>query len=273
MHTTNKKLLAAALVSVLPMTALAGHYVPGVEAMRASVVPGPGVYYKGYAVHYGADEHSALPPNSEVEVNALANRVIWVTDHELLGGDLVFETIIPIVRTDLSIAGGAVESEEWGLGDIMLGSVLGWHGERWDAVGGVGVWTETGRDDEPADPGLGYTETMFTLGGNVYLNQARDVAFSALSRFSIADDSDIEDELLVEWGLSRQLPSGPEIGLVGYDRWQLEGGEQEKHAVGAEVGYFWPQAMSGLNVALYNEYDADEDFEGYLLRATFIKVF
>ncbi|MBA4501595.1 SphA family protein [Marinobacterium marinum] len=267
-----KTVLASALATLLPLTATAGHYTPGVEAMRASIVPGPGVYYKGYAVHYKADTHSALPANSEVEVNALANRLIWVTDTQVLGGDLTFETIIPVIHTDLNIADGAVASREWGIGDIFFGTVLGWHGQGWDAVGGVGVWTETGQDDEPADPGLGYTETMLTLGGNVYLNDNQDLAFSALSRYSIADDSR-DDEFLIEWGLSKQLSNGLELGLVGYDRWQVEGGDEQKHAVGASAGYFWPQSMMGLNLAAYNEYDADSDFEGYQLRATLTKVF
>ncbi|GGO87226.1 hypothetical protein GCM10011348_39920 [Marinobacterium nitratireducens] len=267
------RILPTALAALLPLSASAGHYSPGVEALRASVVPGPGLYYKGYAVHYSADEHSALPADSKVEVNAIANRLIWVTDHKVLGGDVALETIIPVIRTDLSIAGGAVESDEWGLGDIMLGSVLGWHGERWDTVAGVGVWTRTGQDDEPADPGLGYTETMITLGGNLYLNGARDLAFSALSRYSLADDSDIDDEFLVEWGLSKQLPGGLEAGLAGYDRWQVEGGDREKHGIGVAAAYFWPQLMAGLNIAVYDEYDAEQDFEGYQLRATFTRVF
>ncbi|WP_432696680.1 SphA family protein [Marinobacterium sp. YM272] len=268
-----KTILAAALASVFPAAASAGHYTPGVEAIRAAVVPGPGLYYKGYAVRYDADENTALPADSEVSVNALANRFIWVTEQKLLGGDLTFETIIPVIQTDLSIAGGALESDEWGLGDIFFGSVLGWHGERWDAVGGIGVWTETGRDDEPADPGLGYTETMLTFGGNVYLNDSKDLAFSTLGRYSIADDSAIEDELLLEWALSKRLATGLEVGLAGYERWQLEGGDQEKHGIGIEAGYFWPQTMTGLNLAVYDEYSADQDFEGSLLRLTLTKVF
>lgn len=267
-----KTILAAALTSLLPLTATAGHYTPGVEGIRASAVPGPGVYYKGYAVHYNADDHSALPADSEVTVNAIANRLIWVTDNKVLGGDLTFETIIPVIHTDLEIAGGAVASDEWGIGDIFLGTVLGWHGERWDTVAGIGVWTETGQDDEPADPGLGYTETMLTLGANVYLNETKDIAFNVLTRTSFADD-DRDDEFLMEWALSKQLNSGLELGLVGYDRWQIEGGDVEKHGIGAEVGYFWPSAMTGLNFAAYNEYDATEDFEGYQLRATLTKVF
>ena len=192
-----KTILASVLAALLPMTAHAGHYTPGVEGIRAAVVPGPGVYYKGYAVHYNADEHSALPTDSEVTVNAIANRLIWVTEQKVLGADLAFETIVPIVHTDLDVAGGAVQGDEWGIGDIFLGGVLGWHGARWDAVAGVGVWAATGQDDELADPGLGYSETMFSLGANVYLNDSKDLSFSMLSRYAIADDNDIEDEFLV----------------------------------------------------------------------------
>ena len=267
-----KTILAAALTSLLPLTATAGHYTPGVEGIRASAVPGPGVYYKGYAVHYNADDHSALPADSEVTVNAIANRLIWVTDNKVLGGDLTFETIIPVIHTELTI-GGDTQSD-WGIGDIFLGTVLGWHGERWDTVAGLGVWTETGEDGSPAEakPGMGYTETMLTLGANVYLNETKDIAFNVLTRTSFADD-DRDDEFLMEWALSKQLNSGLELGLVGYDRWQIEGGNEEKHGIGAEVGYFWPSAMTGLNFAAYNEYDATEDFEGYQLRATLTKVF
>jgi hypothetical protein len=266
-----KTTLAATLASLLlPPTANAGHYTPGVEGILASAVPGPGVYYKGYAVHYNADDFAGAPGNNEATVNAIANRLIWVTEHKILGGDLAFETIIPVVHTKLTLAGDT--NSDWGIGDIFLGTVLGWHGERWDTVAGLGVWTQTGQDDKPSDPGLGYTETMLTLGANVYLNDTRDIAFNVLTRTSFADDNR-DDEFLLEWALSKQLDSGLDLGLVGYDRWQLEGGDQEKHGIGAEVGYFWPQAMTGLNIAAYKEYDAAQDFEGYQLRATLTKVF
>jgi len=269
-----KTIFASVFTSLLPLVANAGHYTPGVEGIRASVVPGLGLYYKGYAVHYNADELSGLSGDNEATINAVANRLIWVTQSEVLGGNLAFETIIPVIHTDLSIStpGGIVADDKLGIGDIFLGTVVGWHGERWDTVAGIGVWTETGQDDDPADPGMGYTETMLTLGTNIYLNDTRDIAFNILSRTSFADD-DRDDEFLIEWALSKQLSSGMEVGLIGYDRWQIEGGNQEKHALGAEVGYFWPQAMTGLNFAAYNEYDANEDFEGIQLRATLTKVF
>lgn len=269
----NKKTVSAAVALLLPLTAAAGgHYSPGGEGIKGAVVPPPGLYYRGYAVHYQADEHAAVP-DSEVEVNALANRLVWVTEQKILGGDLTFEGIVPLIHTDLQVAAGAVDDSAGGVGDVFLGSVIGWHGQRWDAVAGAGVWAPTGEDDEPADPGLGYTELMLTLGGNVYLTEQKDISLSVLSRYEVADDHDIDDVFLVEWGLGKQLGNGLEVGVVGYDRWQLDDSDTERHAVGLEGAYFWKAAGVGLNLAAYQEYAVEDDFDGYLVRAVLTKAF
>lgn len=85
-----KKLTLLIAASSLPLIAYASdsHYVPGIEGVKGSVVPPPGVYYKGYVVNYNADKNEALPADSEVTVTALASRVVWVTPQKLLGGDL-----------------------------------------------------------------------------------------------------------------------------------------------------------------------------------------
>ncbi|WP_423357604.1 SphA family protein [Pseudomonas citronellolis] len=271
--TKNKNLAPAILALLLPLSALAGgHYSPGVEGIDGAVVPPPGVYYRGYAMHYQADRHDAVP-DSDVRVDALANRLVWVTGQKVLGGDLTFETIVPVTHTDLHLASGAVDDSAWGVGDIYAGSVIGWHGQRWDAVAGAGFWSPTGQDDRPADPGLGYSELMLTLGGNLYLTERKDLSLSVLSRYEAADDPDVEDTFLVEWGLAKRLDNGLKVGLVGYDQWQLGDGDAQRHAAGLEGGYFWPAAGVGLNLAAYQEYAVNDDFKGYLLRAVLTKAF
>lgn len=51
---------------------------------------------------------------------------------------------------------------------------------------------------------------------------------------------------------------------MGYDAWQLEADDgaattakAERHAIGAEAGYFWPMAGVMLKGAAYHEYDAE----------------
>src|SRR5690606_28059642 len=66
---------------------------------------------------------------------------------------------------------------------------------------------------------------------------------------------------LVEWALSHRLDSGLEVGLAGYDAWQLEAdtgagnnNKAERHAAGLELGYRWPDTGLQLKGAVYHEY-------------------
>lgn len=114
---------------------------------------------------------------------------------------------------------------------------------------------------------------MLTLGGNVYLSEAKDISLSALSRYEIADDPDVEDTFLVEWGLGKQLDNGLEVGVAGYDHWRLQGNDAERHALGLEGAYFWKAEGLGLHLAAYQEYAVENSFDGYLVRAVLTKAF
>lgn len=268
-------LVAGVLVFSSSAHALNGHYIPGVEGIGGATVPPEGLYYRGYAVHYDIrsindQDGNAIPGDNDGTVNALANRFVWITGHQFLGADYGMEAIVPIQDMSLEFSGLGLDADDSGLGDVFLGPlVLGWHGDRWDAVAAAGVWLDTGDFDatSPASPGKGYRTTMLTLGGTWHFDEERRWSLSALSRYEIKshqDETNIRpgDSWLVEWVLSHRLSSGLELGLVGYDAWQLEsdaasaaGGKAEKHAVGAEAGYFWPDMGLGLRGAFYHEYD------------------
>lgn len=264
--------LAATLLTCLSSGAIAGEYVPGIEGVKAAVVPPPGVYYRGYAVHYDADKSNGLPPQSSVTVNALAHRLIWVTEKEVLGGQFGFEAILPMVQTDLSIGGGIVEDKQTGVGDLFVGALIGWHGERWDSVAAAGIWSDTASSDSPADPGFGHAELMLTLGGTYYLRPEKDLSMSILTRYEIPDTDKANDEFVLEWGLGKHQGL-LDLGIVGYSRWDVESGDASVHAVGASVGYFWPQAMLGVDVGVYDEVSVDNGFEGMKFRLALTKVF
>ncbi|WP_375057468.1 transporter [Zobellella sp. DQSA1] len=282
--------LAAATLALAalsgPALAANGHYVPGVEGLKGPVVPPAGTYYRGYLVHYDFDKIK-LPDDNTLSakgnVTALANRLIHITEKQLLGADYGFETIIPVQRNDFDFA----NRKESGVGDIFVGPVvLGWHGQQWDAVFAAGLWLDTGdySSTEPTAIGKGYKSTMLTLGGTYYPDADRRWSVSALSRYEIKSKQDETgitpgDSWLVEWGIGKRLDNGLELGLVGYDAWQLENskgapaGKAEKHALGVEAGYFWPSLMLGLNAAYLNEYQVENGPSGDLFRLTLTKVF
>lgn len=264
----NQLAVLTVITSSLSLPALAGHYVPGIEGVKAASVPPPGVYYKGYYVNYDVDG------SADVTVNALAHRLIWVTEQRILGGDLTLETILPMINEKVK-AGGATVKSESGLGDLYLGGVIGWHGERWDAVGGIGYWADTGDKDKV---GQGHDGIMLTFGGTYKLNQAGDITLSGLGRYEINGDKSggetVEDNLTLEWGLGKAYGT-LDVGVIGYFTREMSGSnKEERNALGMSVGKFWPSIMLGADIAAYKEFGYENFFgNGRTLRASLTKVF
>lgn len=288
-------LAVAALCTLFSQGAQAGgHYVAGVEGLQGASVPPPGSYYLGYLAHYDIDDFPALgsdvslPGRNTGRVTALANRLVRISSTRLLGADYGFETIIPVLRTSLDIGAAGVSDRESGVGDLYVGPlVLGWHGPHWDAVAAAGVWLDTGDDGQPASPGKGYRSTMLTGGVTVYLDEARTVSASALSRFERngRDDADLRpgSQLTLEWGVGRQFGAW-QAGMVGYDQWQI--GEDSgpgagtrkagRHAIGAELVH--PVRLGVvLKGAAYREYRVEggsaAEPRGSLLRLSLVAAF
>jgi hypothetical protein len=287
---------AAALCALFSQaTQAGGHYVAGVEGLQGSSVPPPGSYYLGYLVRFDIDDFRVpgtdvnLPGRNTGGVTALANRLVHVTGTKLLGADYGFETIIPVVRTSLSLGAAGLSEHDSGVGDIYVGPlVLGWHGARWDAVTAAGMWFDTGNDEHLSSPGKGYRSTMLTGGATWYADAARTVSVSALMRFERNGRNDVGlrpgSQATLEWGVGRQFASW-QAGIVGYDQWQLgedsgpgaSAQKMRRHAVGAEVVYPVPDAALFLKGALYKEYRVEAgtapEPKGSLLRLSLVKAF
>jgi hypothetical protein len=270
-----KNLAVICAVSSLPVNSYASdsHYVAGLEGIKSSSLPPPGLYYKGFFVNYTADKNENLPPNSKVTVNAIAHKVAWVTSQKVLGADLLFESVLPMVITDIKVGGNNIDKQT-GIGDFYIGSALGWHGDKWDVSAGAAYWFDTGKYDEtePASPGKGHDSVMLTLGGNLKLNQTGDISLSVLGRYEIPDGSNLNDEIIIEWGLAKSY--GPlDVGLVGYKTLETGKGKEKRNAMGLSLGNFWPEMMLGANIAVYKEFSNEETFEGTTIRASLTKVF
>jgi hypothetical protein len=273
--------------------AVNGHYVGGIEGVKNAVVPPEGIYYRGYLVHYDIDslkddDGNSVPGSNTGSVTAFVSRLIWMTDKTFLGADYGMEVIIPVQRNSFDFRGVGLGDTQSGIGDVFIGPlILAWHGRQWDAVFAAGHWFSIG-DFEPGEAsiGKGFDTTMLTLGGAWHLNQDRTWSVSALSRYEIKgeqDDTGITpgDSWIVEWGISHQLDNGIDVGLVGYNGWQLEAdsgmgsadAKQEAHAIGAEVGVGLPGLGAMLNGAVYTEYSNKNRPQGNIFRLQFTKAF
>lgn len=292
-----KKLWVAVVLSSISLGAYAeGHYVPGVEGIKLSSVPPPGNYYLGYLVNYNVDSLKApgtsnnIPGSNTGTVTALANRFVHMTHKKVLGADYGVETIIPVLQKDFDFQAAGYKNKKSGIGDVYVGPVvLGWHGERWDAVGAAGVWLDTANSNELASPGNGYKSTMLTGGVTSYLNADKSVAAAGLMRYEIngKKDNGFEpgNQVTLEWGLSKKVSPAADLGLVGYDQWQVTkdkgtGATSDKfsrHAVGVEGSYAVKSLGGIIKAAYYNEYKVNAGSDpapaGDLFRLSFVKPF
>ena len=296
----NRLLIGVAILNVFVGIAGAGetgHYVSGVEGIKAASVPGPGFYYKIYNVLYNANtltdnQGSKLDVDFDVTVFASAHRFIWVTPVKILGADFLMDTTIPLISTDISIGAAGIDDDAFGLGDICVEPfALSWHGRRYDAAFGLAAYLPVGKYDEgdPASPGKDFWTMMITLGATYYMDDDKTWSASILSRYEINSEKDSLDitpgnDFHFEWGIGKTLAKLWDVGVAGYCHWQVtdDSGsdvtwEKSVHdrvyALGPEISRFFPSLMLGFSLKHLWEFDAQDRSEGYATALNITKAF
>ncbi len=276
-----------------------GHYVNGVEGIKAASVPPPGYYLKIYNVYYTADKMTdgdgeEAPIDFDVTVYAFVPRFIWVSKMSFLGGTYGADIVVPIVSTDLKIGALSLEDDQFGLGDINIEPLLlSWHGPKWDGAFGVSFYLPTGSYDatEPASPGKGFWTGMLTAGYTQYFDANKLWSFSVLPRFEFHGEKDGADitpgsEFHFEWGVGRTMPRTWiwDVGVAGYCHWQVtddsgndvdpdtKSTHDRVFAVGPEVDVVIPQSKLIFNARGLVEFNAVDRSEGMTLGFTIIKI-
>jgi len=306
MHQAKRGMCASIVVMVLvaliatPMLLEAGtngnEYPNGVEGIKAASLPPPGVYLRTYTFWYSSDDlkdpdSNTLPIGFDVGVLAVSPRLIWVTDKKVLGGNLAFDVMVPIINTDLNIDALGFDESSTGIGDIYFSPlVLGWHGPRWDAVTALSFFAPTGNweANDPTKAGKNYWTTMLTGGFTSYLDEQKAWSFSMLGRYEFhGENQDVKvdpgDDFHVEWGLGKVIKPGLEIGLAGYCQWQVtedKGSDvvwdmkkDRVYAAGPELSLAFPESMVFLSFRALLEFGARDRTEGSMFVVTLTKRF
>lgn len=292
-------LLTLFLTAAAPSLLFAGannHYTNGIEGIKGGSVPPPGVYYKMYNAYITADSYNdqngddALP-GFDLNVFAVANRFIWVTDKKILGGDFFMDATIPLVYADISITSNGPHDDDFGLADICIEPVgIAWHGPRFDAAISQAFYLPTGSYDpmEPASVGKGYYSSMTTLGGTLYLDEARTWSLSLLARYEMHSDQEDRDftpgdDFHFEWGIGKTIAKIWDVGLAGYCQWQVSDDSgadavnkdvhDQVYAAGPEVSVFIPKFKMFLSLRSLFEFEAEDRTEGNITTLTLTKIF
>lgn len=281
----------AFLVPAVLQAQPSAHYPPGIEGIKGASLPPPGIYLRDYNYFYysdrvndfNGDKISAADPEALVYANV--PRLVWITDLEILGGNVGFDALLPLQYTDLSLNTpfGRYSDSKFGIGDVF--AEVNWcaHLSKFDFSLGYGAWMPTGESDEPVDAGRGYWTHMFTAGATWYPDANKKWALSALNRYEISQDDDpgyAGQAYTLEGGLSRALSPTVDVGVIGYYQQQVtrdSGGSSSEldkvAAAGPEISVFYPKYTLGWSLRYAYEFMAEGRLQGHTATLTITKRF
>mgnify|MGYP001570494850 CR=1 FL=1 len=148
-----KRLLALVLLisSNIPLAFAtengADSFALGAEGMMAGALPPPGIYLLSYYQNYHASQFDQGPNSFHLDVNAVIPRLVWMTNQNYLGGQLGFYAAPPFVALRLSASG--LSDHDAALGDLIVGSMLGWHQGNHHWIGAIESVLATGQYNTP----------------------------------------------------------------------------------------------------------------------------
>lgn len=134
----------------------------GAEGLLAGALPPPGLYLLSYYQNYTASEFvdadgNTLIPDFDIDAKAVVPRLVWMTEQQILGGQLGFYAAQPLVDLRLKIAGQRDHNS--GLGDLIFAPMLGWHQGNYHWAAAVETVFPTGDYDQ---------DQLANIGKNYY---------------------------------------------------------------------------------------------------------
>jgi hypothetical protein len=292
-------LLAAGLLG-LPLLVQAqpsAHYVPGVEGIKGASLPPPGFYLRDYNVAYfssrlnDATGHEVPGVDANAFIYANVPRLVWITDVQILGGNLGVDALLPLQYTDLDIKAGpntVINNGTFGIGDLFAEGTWSKHIKQFDFSAGAGFWAPTGNSAAPPTTraGLGYWTAMLTAGATWYIDSEKKWSVSALNRYEFntaQEDTQITpgQAYTLEYGVGYGVSKTVDVGVTGYYQQQVTADSgpgassqlDRVAGVGPEVSVFYPRVMLGWSLRYVYEFMAESRLQGNTVTLTITKRF
>ncbi len=271
-----------------------GQWVPGQYGLNAGTAPAPGFTYQNLALSYSAG--TLNDPNGDKLPGITGTYSFWVDEnifmfvpkHKVFGA--YFEPYISVnvangslvadlVGTNLGLNGGG-----GGLADLLVQPLnFGWHLPRAEISAGYAFSAPTGRFTAGAtnNVGSGYWGNHLNSGSTFYVTKNRATSASLFVDWESHGKKSGTNitpgqALTLEWGLGHVLPLDKQmkklvqLGLVGYDQWQVSDNSgvtsllphYSAHAVGFQSNFLVPPKGLTLFFKYYGEYSAKAHTQG-----------
>lgn len=294
--------LSALLVGALPLGAQQkGQYVAGQFGLNAGILPDPGVTYANLTINYPTNTFNdssgnALRPKPLLNLWIIQNIFFYVSDNKILGGHLGFMVAAPtIANGSLTLQQVNLKGSTYGIADIWLQPfTLGWHLKRADIQVGDAIMYPTGRYQPDAlnRIGSGYYGNHVLMGTTVYLTKNKGTSANLFTDWEVhgqqpgtnGTSKTPGQAFSDEWGLGQVLPLSKDlsklvqVGVIGYDQWQVTPNSgtiavsgslgnviilpasslpfYSFHAVGGQVNFIMPQKNLNFFFKYEHEYSA-----------------
>ncbi len=243
---TRIQTLAAAVLAVVSGVASASEgggtvYAGGSENYLAGAVPPPGFYLLGYGEAYRADSFRGNDgkdkgiPGFKVQANAFVLRPVWSTPYEVLGGNLVLHTVLPLLNLKVQAAGAS--HTKTGFGDMTIGAGIAMHhSQALHSVLALDVVLPTGEYDKSDLANIGRNYVAFEpLYAMSYVNPTGfNGDFKMLFNLNRANrDTQYRsgNEVIVDYAAGYGVGGGWTVGIGGYIRQQFRDDEQNGNTV------------------------------------------
>jgi len=182
-------------------------------------------------------------------------------------------------------------SDDYGFGDMLVQPVmLDWRGKRYDVGLYYGFFAPTGSysSKRAANVGMSFWSQQFQAFGAYYFDEYHKTALITTGTYNLNSKSYSKDltpgqSMTLEYALSHYMNSRVEVGVCGYDQWQIsqDRGKAARntnvfyqiHAIGGQfTGWIIKEKLS-LTAKCYYEYYGVNRFKGILGTANLIYVF
>jgi hypothetical protein len=290
-----------------------GQWVPGQFGLNAGVIPDPGITYANLALNYSASRLNNSNGDRILQnVTGTysfwvdENIIYYVPHHKILGGYFMpyvaltyasgsvvaaLPPLLPGVPSGTNLSAGGS-----GFADTYVQPLnMGWHfGKRVDFNAGYSFTAPTGRYTAGAsnNVGSGYWGNDITSGTTLYITKNQGTTANLATAWEIHGQKTAASTpagqlskitpgqaFTDEWGIGQVLPLKKnmtqlaQLGLVGYDQWQVSsnGGTYlvaglpvvasrvpyySVHAIGLQANYILPTRDFIAFFKYYDEYYA-----------------
>lgn len=239
--------------------------------------------------------------------------LLWMTSWKLLGADfgMAIAPSLGYVSIDAEVKAHAtgtvtigdfsktvvrdetikIKSDMYGFGDMLVEPVmLDWRGKRYDVGLYYGFWAPTGAYSENriANVGMGFWSQQLQGFGAYYFDDYRKTALVVTGTYNLNSqkyDQPVApgQSMALEYGLSHYITDRVEIGVCGYDQWQIspDAGTAAKnkdvfyqiHGIGGQIGGWVIKDKMNITTKCIYEYYGVDRFKGILATANVIWVF